>query len=381
MTKPTISADCLVETAYSAVADEFIRNFEERGDTGAACTIYVDGAVVVDLWAGETGRGPWRPGTRNVLFSVSKGILTTCILMAVEEGMIELDAPVARYWPEYGAEGKQATTVRQVLAHRAGLPGPDRPLTMADLGAWDPVVRVLAGQRPSWEPGATFAYHPLTVGWLAGEILRRATGLRPSEWLRDRIAKPLDADLRIGADPDDPLLAPIGARLPLDPAALPVIPQAELDFLERCTGMHGAFDGTDLLGSANREDFLRTEIPAANITGSAHDLARFYAATIGEVDGIRLLTEKTIDDAVLPVSVGKPWLGPEGPRWGTGFGIRSSVRRMAGPRSFGHDGAGGQLGFADPDHQVAFGYQTVRPGGFDDHRAEALSQALRGLLR
>lgn len=380
MTTPMISADCVIEPGYGAIADEFVRNFEERGDTGAACTVYVDGAIVVDLWAGDTGSRPWQEGTKSVLFSVSKGILATCILMAVQEGAIDLDAPVARYWPEYAAHGKQHTTVRQVLGHRAGLPGPSEPLTMRDLAGWDPVVRSLADQRPDWEPGTTFTYHPITLGWLAGEILRRTTHARPSQWLRERIAAPLGVDLRFGTDPHDPLLAPIGPRLAFDPSDLPEIPAAELAFLERCTGMNGAFDGADLFGSANREDFLRAEIPAANITGSAHDLARFYAATIGEIDGVRLLNEETVRDAIIPVSEGRPWLGPEGPRWGTGFGIQSSFRRMAGPLSFGHDGAGGQLGFADPEYRVAFAYQTIRPGGFDDQRAEALSQALRDCI-
>jgi CubicO group peptidase (beta-lactamase class C family) len=377
MFEPSGATD--VATGFGPVADAFFENFTEHGDTGAACSVYLRGEPVVDLWAGDTGRGPWTRDTRSVVFSVSKGVTTICLLMAVEDGLIELDDPVAQYWPEFAENGKAGTTVRQALAHQAGLVAPAEPLTVEDLRSWDPVTEVLARQRPAWEPGTAHAYHPLTVGWLVGEVLNRATGMRPARWLQERIAEPLGLRTTFGIDPTTPDFAPIGEQLPIAADADPA--EIDLDLAARALGMNGAVEGLDLFRTANTAAFLDYEIPAGNLVTTARDLARLYAATIGEVDGVRLLQPATIRDARLPMSAGKPFYGPdEGNRWGTGFMIDSPRRGMAGPGSFGHDGAGGQLAFANPELGVAFAYQTIRPGGVPDVRAEALSQALRTCL-
>ncbi|BDZ48859.1 esterase [Frondihabitans sucicola] len=367
---------------YGAVADVFRENFSVRGDTGAACSIYVDGQHVVELWGGDTGRGTWTSETRSVLFSVSKGITTICLLMAVEEGALALDSLVTDYWPEYGSGGKAATTVRDVLAHRAGLIAPAERVTLSGLQAWTPVVDLLARQVPMWEPGTAFAYHAITFGYLAGEILRRATGKRPAQWLQDRIASPLHLRAGFGADPTDADFAFQGEQLATAADTTgPGPSEADVLLLDRVLGMNGAYDGLRLFDSANRPDFLAAEIPAADFVSSAGALARIYAATVGEVDGVRLLQPETLRDAIRPVSFGAPLVGPdEGLRWGTGFMIDNRARRMAGEGSFGHDGAGGHLGFARLEGRVSFAYQTIRPGGVPDERAELLSAALRACL-
>lgn len=380
MSTPEING--AVADGFERVADEFTANFARRGDTGAACTVYRDGEVVVDLWAGEAGGTAWMPDTRSILFSVSKGVTTVCVMMAVEEGLIDLDATVTRYWPEFGVNGKANTTVRDLLSHRAGLVAPDAVLTIDDLAAWDPVCAALADQAPLWEPGTAYGYHAITFGWLAGEVLRRATGLRPGEWLRNRICEPLGITMTFGATPGSDGFALMEPQLPsADEDALAMIAAAHADpLVTRVMGL-GIFDGIDLFGNANRTDFLAVEMPAVNLVGTARGLARLYAATVAEVDGVRLLGDEVARDACEPRSFGAPFFGLAADlRWGTGFMIDSSLRAMAGPGSFGHDGAGGVLGFANLEHRVGFGYQTIRPGGIPDDRAEALCRALRECL-
>ncbi len=380
----TPQVEGIVEPGFEKVADAFAENFTDRGDSGAACAVYLGGVPVVDLWAGTTARGPWTRDTTSVLFSVSKGVLTVLLLMAVERGQLDLDAPVATYWPEFAAAGKHAVTVRQVLAHQAGLIAPERDLTVADLAAWHPAADTLAGQAPLWTPGTGFAYHAITIGFLAGEILRRATGSRPAQFLAEHVTGPLKLDMNYGADPADPKLAPIGTQLPTgDPAVAAALVVAAGDplLLARVMGMGGAFDGLDLFNTVNTADFLGHESPGANLVSNARSLARLYAATVTEVDGIRLLRPETVRDARVEQSAGTPFFGPStGVRWGTGFMTNWPGREMLGPGSFGHDGAGGQLGFAHPELQIGFGYQTIRPGGIPDDRAEALCRALRACL-
>ena len=153
-----------VAAGFEPIAEAFVENFDRRSDTGAACAVYADGEPVVDIWAGLTDRGPWRPATRTCVFSVSKGITTVCLLMAVERGLIALDAPVVKYWPEFGVCGKESTTVRHLLSHRAGLPFPLADLTVDDVRAWHPVVEALAQTPPMWPSGSGYAYHALTLG-------------------------------------------------------------------------------------------------------------------------------------------------------------------------------------------------------------------------
>lgn len=375
--------DGLVTPRFGSVADAFNDNFERRGDTAASCVVYADGVPVLDIWAGETGRGAWTPDTRSVVFSASKGVTTVCLLMAVERGFIELDALVTKYWPEFAEHGKETTTVRHLLAHQAGLVAPAVDLTADDLRAWDPVVDVLARQAPAWPPGTAYAYHALTFGWLAGEVLRRATGQRPGEWLGDHVAGPLNLAMTYGADPASDDVCPTQESLPItDPVAAGKLAELLADpMLGRAMSLGGLFDLTDLAAVANGPDYLSAEIPGGNLVTNARSLARLYAATVSEVDGVRLLGPDTVRDATVVRSEGQPFIGlDEGNRWGTGFMLDSARRGMAGPGSFGHDGLGGHVAFAHPGTRIAFAYQTARPGGIPDDRAEVLCRALRSCL-
>ncbi|MEV6381903.1 serine hydrolase domain-containing protein [Streptomyces sp. NPDC051773] len=372
-----------VDSGFEAVADAFADNFRQRGDTAASCVVYAQGAPVVDIWAGQAARGAWTPEARTVVFSVSKGVTTVCLLMAAERGLIDLDAPVAKYWPEFAENGKETTTVRHLLAHRAGLAAPEADLTWEDLRAWQPVADTLARQAPAWVPGTAYAYHALTFGWLAGEVLRRATGLRPGRWLREHVAEPLDLTMTFGADPASDDLHPLADPLPsTDPEAAAMMAAAFAEpMIERSISLGGVIDPARIIQDANAAPWLSAEIPAGNLVTNARSLARLYAATVGEVDGVRLLGPDIVRDARVVRSEGPPFVGPDvNSGWGTGFMTSSAHRPMVGPGSFGHDGLGGCLGFAHPESEIAFAYQTAQPGGLPDDRANALSRALRACL-
>ncbi|QYX75715.1 serine hydrolase domain-containing protein [Streptomyces akebiae] len=372
-----------VSSGFERIADAFTDNFRQRGDTAASCVVYAQGAPVVDIWAGRTARGAWTPDARTVVFSVSKGVTTVCLLMAAERGLIDLDAPVAKYWPEFATNGKETTTVRQLLAHQAGLVAPEWDVTVEDLRAWEPVADGLARQAPAWAPGTAYAYHALTIGWLAGEVLRRATGLRPGQWLREHVTDPLNLTMTYGADPAAADFHLLSDPLPItDPEAAAMMAAAlGAPMIERSISLGGVFDAARITQDANTEAWLSVEIPAGNLVTNARSLARLYAATVGEVDGVRLLGSDVVRDALVVRSEGRPFVGPDlGGGWGTGFMTSSTQRPMIGSGSFGHDGLGGCLGFAHLEAGIAFAYQTAQPGGLPDDRANALCHALHACL-
>ncbi|MGN7860846.1 serine hydrolase domain-containing protein [Microbacterium sp. 22303] len=375
---PTIHGD--VASGFERVADAFARNFTDRDDRGAACTIVIEGVPVVDLYAGDADTGtPWNTNTRSAVFSVSKAVTAISLIMATDQGLLDLDQPVAAYWPEFGVHGKDRITVRHALAHRAGVPAFTQPWDATALGEWFPITDDLASQHPLWEPGTAFLYHAISVGFIGGEVLRRTTGKRPAQWLADHITGPLGLQMTYGVDVNDPNLAPtlrpqdaVGNGVPLSADDTALVQRAML--------ADGAY-GPDLFTAANTAAFLSPESPAANIVTRAKDLAHLFAATVHSMNGARLLSDDAIVEATRPLSYGRPFIGPDkGDVWGTGFMLHSGRRGMAGPGSFGHDGAGGQLAFAHPGLRLGFGYQTVQPGGDADIRAEALCAALRESL-
>ena len=190
------------EHGFGPVADAFAANFTNGGELGAAVALYAEGRKVVDLWGGiadqRNGR-PWMQDTPAIVFSVTKGVLAICAYQLVGQGRLDLDAPVARYWPEFGANGKATITVRMLLSHRAGLVALDRDLSFDEVLAWDPVIRAIEEQAPMWSPGTAYSYHTITYGWLVGEVIRRISGKSPGEFLRTELSRPLGLDLWIGA--------------------------------------------------------------------------------------------------------------------------------------------------------------------------------------
>jgi CubicO group peptidase (beta-lactamase class C family) len=257
-----------VERGYEDVADAFAANFTHHGDVGAACAVYRDGRPVVDVWAGladpAAGR-PWREDTVQLVFSATKGITAACVNLLVERGVLGLDAPIATYWPEFAAAGKEAIPLRWALCHKAGVAALDAELTLADVLAWHPVTAAVAAQAPNWEPGTAHGYHMRTFGWLLGEIVRRVDGRSIGRFLADEIARPLGLDCWIGV-PDDVL--PRCARLiPSDrPFAIAELLGADSLTARVWSGPSHLFAYDEMW---NRPEILRAEMPSSNGVMSA----------------------------------------------------------------------------------------------------------------
>ncbi|WP_326559331.1 serine hydrolase domain-containing protein [Micromonospora sp. NBC_01796] len=380
-THPSIRGDA--DEGFGRVVDIFRDNFSSRDEVGAAVALYVRGRKVVDLYGGladpRSGR-PWEADTPAVVFSCTKGILAICAYLLVQQGRLDLDAPVTRYWPEFGQHGKAAIPVRWLLTHQAGLPALDRPLTREDVVGWKPVIEAIEAQTPLWAPGTAHSYHAMTYGWLIGEVIHRITGQLPGAFFRDVLAAPLGLRTWIGL-PDEErdsvawmLAPPAGSSVPMHPVA------------ESGLTMGGAFAfpaDNDGLVSFNDPVIQAAGIPGAGAVSTAESLARLYAATVSPVGTERLLTRASVYDATLPRVAGQQRYGPAdtGQRWGTGFLLDSPpARPLLGALSFGHDGAGGHLAFGDDAYQVGFAYVVNQMGGVDDDRGDRLTAAVRACL-
>jgi CubicO group peptidase (beta-lactamase class C family) len=389
-----------MDARFGPVRDAFVRNFTEHGDTGASLCVYHRGRKVVDLWGGWANPGslqPYGADTLQLVFSTTKGATAACALLLAERGLLDLDAPVVEYWPEFGAEAKRTIPVRWLLTHQAGLPVIDGTLSLSDALGWTPVTDALAAQRPLWEPGADHGYHALTFGWLVGEVVRRVSGKTLGAFFADEVAAPLGLDFWIGLpETEEGRVAPLRMQWPLasvdppeakgpgagsDMLASLLQPDA-LQLLLRALTLNGTFGVFGGDGPFNTSDVHRAEIPAANGITDARSLARLYAALIGEVDGVRVLAPATVDSARQPAVEGRDRVLVAPTTFGLGFMIHSRFIPLLAPGSFGHGGAGGSVGFSDPGSGVAFGYvmNQMRLTLTGDVRTGGLIEALRGCL-
>ncbi|HXJ34895.1 MAG TPA: serine hydrolase domain-containing protein [Candidatus Eisenbacteria bacterium] len=389
---PEIGGSC--DARFAAVRTAFEESFRARGEVGAAVAVTIDGRPVVDLWGGWADLArtrPWRRDTIVDVFSAGKGMATLALLLLVDAGVVDLDAPVARYWPELAAEGKGGITVRTVLAHRAGLPAIHRELPPLAMYDWPLMTSALAADGPWWEPGSRHGYHVNTFGFLVGEIVRRASGERFGAFFRDRVAGPLGADFHFGIGPEhderiaDHLLPDDDRGLAdflvaADPPEAGADPQRRL-LLERVYVNPSGISG---FGTVNTRAWRAAEMPSTNGHGNARAVARIYAplACGGAVDGVRLLRSTTIDEAIAEASAGIDAVVGRPSRFGLGFQLSQPSRPFGtNPRSFGHFGTGGSLGFADPDARLAFGYTMNLPGPrWKNPRTEALVDAVYASL-
>jgi CubicO group peptidase (beta-lactamase class C family) len=382
-----------VGAGFEAVRDAFARNFETLGERGAAVAVYRDGRKVVDLWAGtrdvDGGPGdvPWEHGTAQIVRSATKGVAAAVLLMLAERGELDLDAPVGHYWPEFKAQGKERALVRHVLAHRAGVPVLDRPLTPAEALDPDLAAAAVAAQAPAWEPGTDHGYHAQTYSWLTGELVRRVTGGRSlGEWLAAEVAGPLGLDLWVGLpDAEAGRVGRVGPIPEVEPAGSGAAPRlrpkravaeayADPESLTR-----RAFGAITPMPDENDPAYRAAVLPASNGIATAPALARFYAALIGEVDGIRLWRRETMELARTEASAGPDRTLVVGTRFGLGYMLHGPASPLLSPASFGHPGRGGALAFADPESGLAFAYVTngFRKSVTADPRAQSLIRALR----
>ncbi|MCT2589815.1 beta-lactamase family protein [Streptomyces sp. N2-109] len=383
------------EVAYrfEPVRDAFAANFDQHGDIGAAVCVYHHGQPVVDLWGGiadpDTGR-PWERDTLQLVYSATKGATATAAHLLVQRGELDLDTPVAKYWPEFAANGKADIPVRWLLSHQAGIVALDQPVPLAEALAWQPMADALAAQRPQWTPGTAHGYHGRTWGWLVGEVIRRVSGRTPGRFFADEIATRLGLDFFIGLpESERDRVSRMSYRQPeVDLTTVPEdeIPEELRDqvaaWRDPNSFSNKAFQVTDPANiDFNSPEVQAAELPASNGIGTAHSLARMYAALINEVDGARLLTPGTLASATKEQAAGPDQVVVAPSRFSSGYMLPTKGNPMIGPNSFGHTGRGGSLGFADPEHGIAFGYAMNHIiGGPDDVRATALVDAVRSSL-
>jgi CubicO group peptidase (beta-lactamase class C family) len=354
---------------FEAVREVFAKGFESGTEIGASVCFVRDGETLVDLWGGHLDRERSRPWQRDTLvntYSTTKGMTALCAHLCVERGLLDLDAPVARYWPEFAAKGKDEIPVRWLLSHQAGLAAPRRRLSVEELFAWHPFVEALAEQEPWWEPGTRHGYHALTFGHLVGELVRRVSGKSLGAFFREHVAGPLGADYHIGFGPElDARTSDLyGELLPPDlpPAALEGPLGAFFRDMKDPATLTGAAFGNPALGEGlvNTRAWRAAELPAVNGHGTARALAAIYGvlARGGEQDGVHLLEPASIERAIEEQVFGPDAvLGGMPMRFGLGFMLRQDLMPLSpNPRAFGHPGAGGSIGMADPDAKIGFGY-------------------------
>ncbi|WP_246530971.1 serine hydrolase domain-containing protein [Streptomyces bathyalis] len=414
-----------VADGYEPLRDAFAANFADRGETGAALTVHKDGLVVADLWGGrkntgpeQEGGGPWQEETAAVIRSASKGPAAAVLHLLHQRGQLDLDAPVATYWPEFKSNGKERLLVRHVLAHRAGLPVLDSPLTPEQAVDGVSGPSALAAQAPLWEPGTDHGYHPHTYGWLIGELVQRATGRALGRWFAEEVAGPLGLSMWFGL-PATPEVPDGGVDL----ARLQEVPTPEQ---QAATGLRSrpkrsvtqaygdpasltrrAFDAVAPRPDESDPAWLAAGLPGSGGVATARSLSRFYAALIGPVEappgtrppagrgvngrpygrstGIatgRLFTPATLTQARSQESGGPDRVLVVGSRFGLGFMLHGPGAPMLAQGSFGHPGRGGSLAFADPESGTAFAYVTaaMQRSVTSDPRAHALVRALRACI-
>lgn len=383
-----------VEPGYEPVRAAFAGNFARRGERGAAVAVYRHGRKVVDLWGGtaapDGGGGPWREDTAQTVRSATKGVAAACLLLLHQRGQLDLDAPVGAYWPEFKARGKERVTVRDVLAHRAGVPALDVPLTPEQ--ALDGVSgsRAVAAQQPLFPPGRAHGYHAQTYSWLAGELVQRACGRSIGRFVAEEIARPLGLDLWIGLPADR--VGQVGRIEAVE------VPEPSVSGGLRTRAKQSVHDAYADPGSLTRRAFAAItplpdendpayragELAASGGIATARALARFYAALVGEVtDGPRLFAPATVTAARTTEADGPDQVLVVNTRFGLGYMLHGPASPLLAPGSFGHPGRGGSLGFADPGTGTGFGYVTngMQRNVTADPRAQTLVRALRDCLR
>jgi CubicO group peptidase (beta-lactamase class C family) len=391
-----VGVDGTVAPGFEGVRAAFEENFRRHGEVGASLGVYVDGVEKVDLWGGvadvATGQ-PWQRDTVSIMYSATKGVVAVLAWLLAQRGQLDFDAPVAAYWPEFAGGGKAALPVRYVFTHQAGLPYLDQQLTREEVLDGRRVVEVLERQEPVWQPGTAHGYHAVTYGWLAAALIARVTGRPFRQVLADEITGVLGLDLHIGLPAADTArVAKLIDWPPPDPSALdgitsPAVREMMLALaaamtdpsstLTRALTTNGALPVPDSR-IWNDPRIYAAEIPAGNGISNGRSLARMYAATVSEVDGCRLLTDATVEQARAEQVSGPDRTLIVPTRYGTGFQLPVAWPLLSAD-SFGHSGLGGALGFADPRYQVGFGYvqnQLLAVTGTGDPRTGGLIAAV-----
>jgi CubicO group peptidase (beta-lactamase class C family) len=370
---------------FDAVRQAFEKSFAAGREVGASFAATLNGELVVDLWGGHADARRTRSWQRDTLvnvFSTTKAMAALCLHQLADRGKLDLDAPVARYWPEFAQAGKAALPVHYLLSHRAGLAALRPKLPTEALFDWQRMTDALAAETPWWEPGSRSGYHAMTYGFLVGEVLRRIDGRTLGAFFRDEVAGPLGADFWIGLPASQDarvaeLVPPSAAATATAGAAAAPAPDS---LLAKVMGNPALAPET-----ANLPAWRRAEIPAANGHGNARSVARVMAALAGggAAGDVRVLSEAALARATTEQCFGPDLVLGVPMRWGQGFMLASDALPLgSSQRAFGHGGWGGSLGIADPDARVSWAYvmNQMSAGTLGDTRAFELAQAFYGAL-
>jgi CubicO group peptidase (beta-lactamase class C family) len=352
------------DTRFSRLRDAFADNFAKHGEVGAALAVMVDGEMAVDIWGGHADAELTRPWERDTIvntFSTTKGIVATCAHRLADQGKLDIDAPVATYWPEFAQAGKERIPVRYLLNHRAGLPAPRNFLPPGAGYVWEPLRDALAAAEPWWEPGTRHGYHAVTFGHLVGEVVRRVSGMTVGEYFKTEIAGPLGIDFQIGFGPEHD-----ARTADMIPAPLPTLdsdsPMAKVFGDPNSMNFRAFMISVDTILDSNymnTREWRAAEIPAANGHGNARALARLYGALArgGELDGFRVLSEAAIGAATEEQSYGEDAIMMLPTRIGLGYMLDMPELQISPSGClFGHGGMGGSFGYADPEKRMGIGY-------------------------
>jgi CubicO group peptidase (beta-lactamase class C family) len=345
---------------FEPLRELFAAKLESGEDLGASLVFNIDGEVVVDLWGGWADLArtvPWTEHTITNVFSTTKCMTSLAALVLVDRGELDLDATVAKYWPEFAANGKAGIKVRQFLSHTSGVSGWEQPITLEDMYDWDKSTALLAAQAPWWEPGTASGYHALNYGHLIGEVIRRITGQRLGEFFAAHLARPLGADFHIGVPTSE-----FHRVVDVVPPPPPPAPPNDSPLLDPNSVAFKSMSNPVMTPETTwTESWRRADIGAANGHGNARSLARLQSAVAcdGEVDGVRLLSPQTIDRIFEVQSHGIDLVIGVPSKWGLGYGLFPEGRGCA----FG--GYGGSLVVIDADRRMTFAYvmNKMAPGG------------------
>lgn len=372
--------------AFAKVAEAFVENYRVEEEVGSATTVYVDGRKVVDLWGGY--RDPdfklaWDEDTIICMMSVAKGIAGMAFNILIDRGLVDPQAPVATYWPEFAQNGKEGVLVRHLLDHTAGLPVVLDPLWKGAVFDCDAIVKALESQAPLWEPGTVAAYHIHTQGNLLGEIVRRVTGKRFPQFIRDEVFGPLGVDYQYG-NLSDADLARCATLMPTVEGTLLAKRDAEPDTL--VAKGFTQFPDEPLPVTLNSTAWRRAEITSASGHGNARAVARVYAAFArgGELDGVKLMSPQTVEDMLTEQHNQTERMQQRPYHQGRGVLLNTPVSVWMGPnpRAFGHHGFGGSIGMGDPDARIGFSYacNKMHARGDNGPRARRIIEALYAVL-
>ena len=380
------------DAKFQEVRQEFERNFQERGEVGASVCVTVGGETVVDLWGGLANNRtdtPWTDETVSIVFSSTKGATAICAHMLAARGELDLDAPVAKYWPEFAQSGKENIPVKMLLNHQAGLPAVRETLPQGAYADWDLVVNALAKEEPFWEPGTRNGYHAITFGWLVGEVVRRVSGKSLGTFFKEEIADPLGLDFWIGLPEDkESRVAPMIPAKP-DPERPLFQEIAKPGSIQALTmGNMGGYMGPPPMFDSREAH--AAEIGGAGGITNARGLAGLYEplALGGKKGNIELVNTETLERmGRVSSATGKDVVLIMPTRFALGFmktmdnrnepaGVQDSV--LISEDAFGHVGAGGSFGFADPKDRMSFGYTMNRmgPGLSLNERGQSLVDAV-----